>query len=143
MNQYFKDLNLAGWIKWIVIIIGSVLTFIGTSTESVDHTDILILRWLIPVAFIAPCLVIPLGLKFSGIFYSFQSSKPFWNENPYKIKNPLMFFDFWSVFFLFAGISRLLSMWMYHHSFDFGGPFLLAAGLGVRVGINLSLRWSS
>ena len=142
MKQYFNDLNLAGWIKWIVIFIGAVLTFIGASTESVDHADILTLRWLIPVAFILPCLIIPLGSKFNGIFYSFQISKPFWSENPYNIKNPLVFFDFWSVFFLLAGISRLLSVWVYRHSFDFGGPLLLAAGLGLRAGIILSLKWS-
>jgi hypothetical protein len=142
MRRYFKDLNVAGWIKWIIIIIGSVLTFIGTATESVDHSDVLTLRWFVPVAFIAPCLIIPLGSKLNGIFYNFQIAKPFWNENPYNVKNPLVFFDFCSVFFLLAGVSRLLSVWIYHHSLDFGGPLLLAAGLGVRTGISLSLKLS-
>lgn len=142
MSSYFKNLNIVGWIKWTFIIVGSVATFIGTSTEVPYRGEEPISKWAILGVFIAVCLIIPLGIKFSGIFYNIEIQKPLWNDNPYALKRPLIFFDFFGVLFLFAGISRLTSAAIYRHSLDIGGLILIAGWLGALFGINLAVKWS-
>ncbi|HWD88320.1 MAG TPA: hypothetical protein VG367_09355 [Mucilaginibacter sp.] len=147
-SQYFRNLNRVGWIKWALVLAGAIATFIGTSTESFGTNSDESIKWAIPAIFIACCIIIPVGLKLGTIFYDIQIEWPSWNDIPVPTRNlylnqkPLVAFDFAGVIFLFAGLSRLFAISVYHRQLDMGGLILLSGSIGVFIGIFLAVKWA-
>lgn len=68
--------------------------------------------------------------------------KPNWNDNPLKLKRPLSFFHFGAHFFIVIGLSVLISSGIKHKILSEYGLISLFYGLGILVGIQLTLYWN-
>ena len=79
--------------------------------------------------------------KFNKSVFNREITKPNWNDNPLKLKNPETFFQFGAFFFLTLGLSMLVGTAVKFQSFNLFGLSLISFGIGILIGINLTLRW--
>lgn len=86
-------------------------------------------------------IAIPLITKFnSGL--GREIIKPTWNDNPLAMNRPLSFFHFASFFFLTIGLSMLVGTGIKFQTLSFFGLTSISFGLGIFIGIWLTLKWS-
>jgi len=87
-------------------------------------------------------LGIPLIAKFNGVMFRLELTKPTWNDNPLTMKRPLSFFHFGSFFFLAVGLSILIGTGINSQTLSFLGLTSISFGLGILIGIWLTLKWT-
>lgn len=86
-------------------------------------------------------IVVPLIAKFNSVVLGAQIIKPSWNDNPLTLKRHLSFFHFGAFFFLTVGLSMVLGTLIKFQTLNFFGLFTISFGLGILIGISLSLKW--
>lgn len=85
-------------------------------------------------------IAIPLITKFNAGLGR-EIVKPTWNDNPLTLKRPLSFFHFGSFFLITVGLSILLGTAIKFHTLNFFGLTAISFGLGILIGIGLTLKW--
>ncbi len=137
-SRYYHNLNTIGKIKSGLILIGGLGNlYISASTN--EKQEPLGAFTFMPILFFG--IALPLILKFNSFFYDVNISKPAWNDNPFNRNSPLISFDFGGTLFLTAGICQLVGRIIGYMSIDLSSLFLINAGIGVYLGIFLSLKW--
>jgi hypothetical protein len=86
-------------------------------------------------------IALPLIIKFNTLFGR-EISKPNWNDSPLTLKKPLVMFDFFAYFFLTVGLSMLIGTGIKFHSLSNFGLTSISFGLGIFIGIWLTLKWT-
>ncbi len=89
------------------------------------------------------CLIIPLIAKFNLALFKSEISKPMWNDNPLNLKRPLSFFHFGAYFFIVIGLSMVIGSGIKDHILNSFALVSIFYGLGILLGIRLSLKWIS
>jgi len=87
-------------------------------------------------------IAIPLIAKFNGVVLGREIVKPTWNDNPLTLKRPLSFFHFGAFFFLIVGISMIIGTGIKFQTFNFFGLTMISFGVGILIGIWLTLKWT-
>jgi hypothetical protein len=132
-----KNWNRIGKIKAIILgllALPNLLMPIGATGEQG------LFMILMPLIF--GSIAIPLIAKFNGAFLGREIIKPTWNDNPLTIKRPLSFFHFGAFFFITVGLSILLGTAIKFQTFSFFGLTAISFGLGILIGICLTLKWT-
>jgi hypothetical protein len=88
-------------------------------------------------------IAIPLISKFNGSLMGREIAKPHWNDNPLKLKRPLSFFHFGAFFLLTVGLSIVLGTVIKFQSLSQFGLTAVFFGIGILIGINLTLNVSN
>ncbi len=83
-------------------------------------------------------LAIPLIIK---SVHGREIAMPTWNDNPLKLKRPLSFFHFGAYFFIAVGMSVLIGAGIKYNIVSRIGLASIAYGLGMLIGIHLTLLW--
>ncbi len=78
--------------------------------------------------------------KFNQVFLKREIVKPTWNDNPLTLKRPLSFFHFAAFFFITVGLSIILGAAIKFQLLSFVGLSAISFGLGMLVGIRLTLK---
>lgn len=94
---------------------------------------------MILMSLIFGSIAIPLIAKFNAGLRR-KIVKPTWNDNPLTMKQPLSFFHFGSFFFLTVGLSMLLGTAIKFQTVSFLGLTAISFGLGILIGIWLTLK---
>lgn len=131
-----KNWNRTGKIKAIVLGVFALLNLlmpIGATGQQGLETI------LMPLIF--GSLVTPLIAKYNGKISGREITKPTWNDSPFNWKRPLSLFHFGSFFFMTIGLSMLIGTGIKFQSLNFFGLTSISFGLGILIGIWLSLRW--
>ena len=139
-----KNWNTIGKIKSLVIlmlcIISLTLADFNNKMDSQNdfHIGIIILTFLFIVLFL------PLITKFWSLL-GFKFEKPNWNENPitFKFSKSLNFFQFMAFWFISSGFINALLVGIFNQQFDRESTNLFFSGIGLLVGIKVSLKWLS
>lgn len=132
-----KSWNKTGKIKAVIIgllALPNLLMPIGVTGKQG------FMMILVPLIF--GCIVIPLITKFNGAVLGREIIKPTWNDNPLTLKRPLSFIHFSSFFFITIGVSMLLGSAVKFQIFSFLGLTSISFGLGILIGIWLTLKWA-
>ncbi len=133
MNKW----NKTGKIKAIILLVlalPNLLMPIGATGETG------LIMMLMPLIF--GSIAIPLIAKFNEAVFGREIVKPTWNDNPLTLKRPLSFFHFSSFFFLIVGLSILLGTGIKFQTISSFGLTCFAFGIGILIGIGLTLKWS-
>jgi hypothetical protein len=132
-----KNWNKTGKIKAIVLgllALPNLLLPIGVQGQQG------FMMILLPLIF--GSFAIPLITRFNVIILGREIIKPSWNDNPLTLKRPLTFFHFGSFFFITIGISTLIGTGIKFHLLNFFGLSSISFGLGILLGIWLTLIWT-
>lgn len=137
-----KNWNKIGKIKSSVILILCVLALIlfdyneEQESQMDFHFGITILTFLFIVLFF------PIITKFWSLF-GFKFEKPSWNESPisFKFSKSFNFFQFMAFWFISSGLVNALAIGVLNQRFDGKSVHLFFAGIGILIGIKLSLKW--
>ena len=132
-----KDWNKTGKIKAILLVLFSLpnlIAPIGTDTQQSLFVSI-----LIPLIF--GSIAIPLISKFNSSLMGREIAKPHWNDNPLILKRPLSFFHFGAFFLLTVGLSMVLGTVIKFQTLSQFGLTAVFFGIGILIGINLTLKW--
>jgi hypothetical protein len=132
-----KNWNKTGKIKAIVLGVLAIPNMFVPLRETGEQEVSMILMPLIFGSF-----AIPLIAKFNRVVLSFELVKPTWNDNPLNLKRPLSFFHFGSFFFMIIGLSMLVGTGIKFHTLSFLALFTISFGLGILIGIWLTLKWT-
>lgn len=95
--------------------------------------------FLMPLIF--GSLAIPIIAKVNEVIFKRDLTKPTWNDNPLTLKRPLSFFHFGSIFFLTVGLSILVGTGIKFQTLSYIGLTSVSFGLGISIGIWLTLKW--
>lgn len=131
MNKW----NKTGKIKTVILVIIAILSLLIPVCETEEEGIELI---LIPLVF--GSIAIPLILRFNRAVLGLEITKPTWNDNPLALKRPLGFFHFGSLFFLTVGLSIILGTAIKFHTLCFFGLTAISFGIGILIGIWLTLK---
>ncbi len=126
-----KNWNATGKIKAIVL---AVIFMGGFFIHSVALPISLV---LIIIPLILGSVALPLIIK----VMSFELSKPNWNDNPFRLRRPLIMSQFFAYWFLADGTSILIKTAIREHQIDGIALSGIAFGVGILIGINLAIRW--
>lgn len=87
-------------------------------------------------------LAIPFIVKINSVIFKSKIELPSWNDNPLKMFSyPLRFFHFGAWFFMVIGTSAIIGTGLVHHKFQTFGLVSVLIGVGLILGIHLSVRW--
>lgn len=132
-----KDWNKTGKIKAILLALlclPNLILPIGANPQQGVIVSI-----LMPLIF--GSFAIPLISKFNSSLLGKEIIKPKWNDNPLTLKKPLAFFHFGAFFFLTIGFSMVVGTAMKFQLFSVFGLTSVSFGIGILIGINLTLKW--
>jgi len=131
-----KNWNIIGKVKAILLI----LLFLPNLIFPIPTIqEIEIGMALIPLIFAS--FAIPFITNLNKTFFNAVLEKPNWNDNPLNIKSPLSFFQFTAYFFLSLGISLIIGSGIRYGIFQEIGVITISFGIGILIGIHLTLRW--
>lgn len=134
-----KNWKLTGIIKAILLAMFSAALFIAPiGADSPQGIGSAVLMPLIVGSF-----MLPLALKMSGFIFNLEVVKPYWNDNPFKFKRPLIFFQFMAYFYLCIGLSSMIGTAVKYGFFSVFGLSMISIGFGMLIGIYLSLKWQT
>jgi hypothetical protein len=131
-----KNWNKTGKIKTILLAIFSLpnlIVPIGAFPQQGLFASI-----LMPLIF--GSIAVPLICKANQTFRNIEIVKPNWNNNPFKFKKPLTFFQFGAFFFLTLGFSMLVGTAIKYQLFNTFGLSLISFGIGLLIGIKVTLK---
>ena len=129
-----ENWNKTGKIKAIVLVLiglPNLLFPIGIQSEESEMI-------IIPLIF--GSIAIPIISKFNNVFLGKEIIKPNWNDNPITLKYPLVFFQFGAFFFLTIGLSMLIGTGIKYQILNFQAVTIISFGIGILVGIWLSIK---
>lgn len=132
-----KNWNRTGKIKAIILGLLALPNFLFPVGAQEQQGLAMI---LMPLIF--GSIAIPLITKFNGAFLRGEITKPTWNDNPLTLTRPLSFFHFGSFFFLTVGLSILLGTGIKFQMLNFLGLTSISFGLGILIGIWLTVKWT-
>ena len=132
MNKW----NKIGKFKSITILILSLINLIISEPIFNEfHLVILIIFFLFTSIFIILVTKIwnLFGLKFE---------KPNWNESSLSLNFSKIFnfFHFFAYLFIFSGLTNILFFAVFYLNFNFGDLDKIMYGLGIIIGIKISLK---
>jgi len=130
-----KNWNRTGKIKAIILALVAIPNLIAP-VEVHEGPG------MIYMPFLFGCFAIPLIIKFNGTFLKREIIKPTWNDNPLTLKRPLAFFHFAAFFFMAVGLSMVLGTVIKFQTLSFMGLTSISFGLGILIGIEISLKWT-
>lgn len=131
-----KDWNKIGKIKAIilgVLAISNILIPIGGQEQNKLVTI------LMPLIF--GSFIVPLITLFNVAVLGRKIKTPNWNDNPISLLYPLSFFQFGAFFFLIIGLSILIGNGIKFQIASYFGLYSISFGLGIFIGILISLNW--
>ena len=128
--------NKTGKIKAIILGLLALPNLLMPIGETGQQGLVMI---LMPLIF--GSIAIPLIAKFNAGLGR-EILKPTWNDNPLTLKRPLSFFYFSSFFFLTVGLSMLVGTGIKFQTLHFFGLTAISFGLGILLGIWLTLKWT-
>ena len=151
INKYFslsyykneiKSWNIIVKIKSFLILLNIILTLTTVKfTEDLDAFDNseLIIKSIIGFIFGIIFLIIITKLWSR---HGFEFKKPNWNDNPlfFDFSKSLNFFHFIGYCFVISEIIRILYVGIFYQKFDEESIFIISGGIGLIIGIKLSLR---
>jgi hypothetical protein len=132
-----KNWNNTGKIKAILLALFTLPNLIAPIGALPQQG--LLFSILMPLVF--GIVAIPLISKLNQTLLNIEISKPNWNENPLKLNSPLTFFQFGAYFFLTIGLSMLIGTAVKYQLFNLFGMSSAFFGIGIFIGINLTLKW--
>jgi hypothetical protein len=137
ITDHVKNWNTTGKIKAAFIAVYFLLNlFMPFVTPSQN-----VFTLFVPLLF--GSISIPLIVKFFETFQGREIIKPTWNDNPLVLTQPLRFFHFASYFLIAPGFSMALATGLKFHSLNFVGLMAVSFGLGILIGIELTLKWKN
>ncbi len=132
-----KDWNRTGKIKAILLAVFSVLNLI--SPFGVEPQQGLFASILMPLIF--GSIAIPIISKLNQAIFGREIGQPHWNDNPLTLKKPLSFFHFGAFLFLSVGLSMVAGTAIKFQTLNLFGLTAVSFGIGILVGIILTLKW--
>ena len=132
-----KDWNRTGKIKAIFLIVFSLPNLVAPIGANPQQGLVILI--LMPLIF--GSIVIPLISKFNNALLGQEIAKPNWNDNPLIFKRLLSFFYFGAFFFLTVGLSMLIGTAIKFQTISQFGLTSISFGIGILIGINLTLIW--
>lgn len=94
---------------------------------------------LVPIIF--GVFATPIIVKMNSAFAPGKIENPNWNDNVFSFRKPLSFFQFGAFFFLLTGFGVIIGTALKYHKLNIVGLGSLAYGLGIFIGIKLTLLW--
>ena len=132
-----KAWNRIGKIKAILLVVFSLPDLIAPIGANPQQG--LLVSILMPLIF--GSIAIPLISKLNSAFLGREIAKPHWNDNPLILKSPLSFFHFGAFFFLAVGLSVVIGTAIEFEILSQFGLTSVFCGIGIMVGIALTLKW--
>jgi len=132
-----KDWNRTGKIKAILLAVFSLPNLL--MPIGVNPKQGLLISILMPLIFGG--LAVPLISKFNSALLDREIAKPHWNDNPLILKRPLSFFHFGAFFFLAVGLSMVIGTAIKFQILSQFGLTSVFFGIGIMIGIILTLKW--
>lgn len=131
-----KHWNRTGKIKAFLLAIFSLPNLVAPIGANPQYGFLVAI--LMPLIF--GSIAIPVISKFNQFLFQREIVKPDWNNNPLKLKKPLTFFQFAAFFFLTVGLSMLIGTAVKYQSFNLFGLTVVSFGIGILIGISLTLK---
>lgn len=131
-----KDWNRTGKIKAILLAVFSLPNLLIPIGANPHQGFVLIL-----MPFLFGSVMIPLISIVNKAVLGRAITKPHWNDNPLTRKRPLSSFHFGAYFFLSIGLSIVIGTAIRFQTFSQLGLTSVSFGLGILIGIYLSLKW--
>jgi hypothetical protein len=129
--------NKTGKIKAIILgLIGLPNLFVPVVSQGQERLSMV----LVPLVF--GSLAIPLIAKFNEKVLKRELTKPTWNDNPLNLRRPLSFFHYAAFFFMTVGLSMIIGTAIGHQDLSYLGLTSVSFGLGILMGIWLTLKWT-
>tara|TARA_R110002124_G_scaffold287317_1_gene472645 strand:- start:1235 stop:1660 length:426 start_codon:yes stop_codon:yes gene_type:complete len=132
-----KEWNRTGKIKAILLVVFSFPNLIAPI--GVNPQQGLLVSILMPLIF--GSIAIPLIYKSNSALLGREIAKPHWNDNPLALKRPFSFFHFGAFFFLAVGLSMVIGTAIKFQILSQYGLTSLFFGIGIMIGIALTLMW--
>ena len=126
--------NRMGYGKAIILLLLAIPNFIKPASGINQFLPAAIFMLLI-----FPTVSIPIIAGFYRSIGS-QISKPNWNDSPFRLKRPLVFFQFMGVFFLVMGGSMIVGKFIYSRGPSIFGFYGIFFGIGILFGIWIAVK---
>ena len=133
-----KNWNKTGKIKAVILAILCIPNLI-ISTPVVPNFGVV--QFIMPLLFGSFALPLIIKINSSLSFISQTIEKPNWNDNPLTFKRPLTFYQFGGWFMIAIGTSMIIGTAIRHHVFHTFGFTAVMFGVGILIGLKLTLRW--
>lgn len=127
--------NTTGKIKALVLVLLAIPNLIAPINTFGHKTPEFVF-----MATIFGCIAIPLIARFNAAGGK-EIIDPNWNDNPITLKRPLAMFHFYAYFFMVVGLSMVAGTAIKFNTLNYFGLASIGFGVGILVGIRLSLRW--
>lgn len=129
--------NAAGWIKAILVFVGSLPYLFMTSESSLGHISPSYIFTTVPFF----SLGLPIGLFINNKITGKVLNKPGWNLNPFKKGNYLSFIQVATFGLMTMGFSMLVGAFIKFQIFNMFGLFLICWGISFFIGMQLTMRF--
>ncbi|TRX48384.1 hypothetical protein FNH22_29140 [Fulvivirga sp. M361] len=133
-----KNWNKIGYGKAIFLAIFAVINFLDPIYYTL--TDVL-LKFLSTVgavigwAIFGTIITVLIVKVFGGTL-----TKPNWNDNPFKLREPMVLMQFISIGVIIFGCSNSLSVFLNHGDISLYGLQNILGGIGIMISMKLSER---
>lgn len=126
------------YLRWILILIGVISAgYMTLTSEGLQQIEAGISFSQVGFIFIFSVVAI-LFINTIQVINPFSSDGweyPSWTANPFNFNQPLQFFHLASWFFILSGLTHLIIYLIKFVTLSKYGLFILAVGLGVRLGV--------
>ncbi len=133
-----KNWNRTGKIKAIILAVLCIPNLIYPPQGGMGEGLGFVL--IMPLVFGA--FAIPLISKFNQGVFGQELTPPHWNENPLRFSKPTVFWQFGGFFFLSNGFAMILGTLIQNLQINRFGLLAVSFGLGILIGVELTLRWN-
>lgn len=130
-----KDWNKTGKIKAIILGVFFLPNIIKPIGAQPNFEFAMV---IMPLIF--GLIAIPLIVKVNAAIFGLLIERPTWNDNPLRLKRPLIFFHFAAFLLLGTGLSMLIGTSIKFQHLNQLGLTPISFGIGILGGIQLLLK---
>lgn len=125
-----------GKVKALIVVIFFILNFVFSKPMP---GQLNVGQYFLPLIFGA--FMMPLVIKMNALLRSQKIEQPCWNDNPFRFRNPLIFNQFAAWFMIASGSGMILGTGVIYLLFNSFGLLALMFGLGILIGVKLTVKW--
>lgn len=133
-----KNWSTAAWIKSVLIALAAIANLFLPISPDIPGKNTFYVFGI--VALIFGAFSTPLSCYLNQKFQNYEIVKPTWNDS-LKLKRPLSFYLFMTYFMGIIGLAIILNGLIYFQQFSPMGFMIIGFGSGLRIGVELSLKW--
>lgn len=129
--------NRIGKIKALFIVVFDLMSLITPIVVNLNQG--IVVSVAMPLFF--GSIIIPSIIKFNHTLFDFELAEPNWNDSSLIRKKPLVRLQFNAFLFLAVGLGISIGTAVRFQFLSQIGLFAIFFGIGILIGVNLTLKW--